>query len=114
MDTAAWVGSEQCATEPCTLDAYSTRDFTVDAVVPAALTGGEVVQVHCWVPTPSVQRDPAGRDAYSWYLLTVDDALVWAPDLALTSEGDLRQPPGDEGSHLSAGVVLCHSAVPGR
>lgn len=114
VDTTAWLGSEQCEATPCVLDAYRTRDFTPEAVVPAALTDGDEVQVHCWVPTPAVHRDPRGRDAYTWYLLTVDGELLWAPDLALTSDDDLRLEPDDAGDHLGAGVDLCHSAVPGR
>lgn len=114
VDTKAWSGSPQCQATPCSLDAYRTRNFTLDAVVPAALTDGDQVQVHCWVPTPAVQRDPRGRDAHTWYLLTVDGELLWAPDLSLTSDDDLRREPADPGDHLGADVVLCHSAVPGR
>lgn len=114
IDTGPWAGSEQCDERPCALDAYATRDFSPQAALPDTLSDGDVVTVHCWVPTPAVQRDPIGRDAYSWYLLTVDDSLVWAPDLALTSAANLRLDPTLEGEHLSAGVVLCHSAVPGR
>lgn len=114
VDTSAWAGSEQCLDSPCTLDAYETRDFSAEVALPGTLTDGDVVTVHCWVPTPSVQRDPLGRDAYAWYLLTVDGALVWAPDLALTSADDLRLDPNEPGDHLAAQVQLCHSAVPGR
>jgi hypothetical protein len=114
VDTAAWAGSQHCSTEPCSLDAYRTRDFTTEALVPAALTDGEQVQVHCWVPPPATQRGPSGRDSFTWYLVTADDTLLWAPDLALTSDVELRRDPTDEGSFLSSQVVLCHSAVPGR
>jgi hypothetical protein len=109
VDTTAWQGSPQCATEPCTLDAYLTRDFMPGLAVPGALQDGTEVQVHCFVPTPAPQQDPRGREAYRWYLVTADDALLWAPDLALTSQSDLR---GDAGP--AAGLDLCHSAVPGR
>lgn len=114
VDTSAWAGSEQCAETPCALDAYATRDFVSEAALPDLLVDGDVVRVHCWVPTPAVQRDPVGRDAYAWFLLSVDGSLVWAPDLALTGDGDLRRDPRAAGDHLAAGVVLCHSAVPGR
>jgi hypothetical protein len=108
-DTAAWQGSPQCAQRPCALDAYLSRDFTPDQAVSRALVDGAQVQVHCYVPTPAPQQDPRGRDAHRWYLMTADGALLWAPDLALTSAPDLR---GDSG--LAAGVGLCHSGVPGR
>jgi hypothetical protein len=114
VDTAAWAGSPQCAGEPCALDAYRTRDFTRAAALPASLVDGAVVQVHCFVPTPAPMVDPLGREAYRWYLLTADDQLAWAPDLALTSDADLRRDRQDPGEHLAAGVALCHSAVPGR
>lgn len=114
IDAAAWDGSPQCDSEPCALDAYRTRDFTATAVLPDALVDGAAVQVHCFVPTPAPVADPLGRQAYRWYLLTVDDRLVWAPDLSLTSDGDLRRDRQDPGDHLAAGVDLCHSGVPGR
>ena len=114
VDAAAWHGSAACDGPGCGLDAYRTRDFAADAAVPEALTDGARVQVHCFVPTPSPQRDPAGRDAYRWYLLTVDGRYLWAPDLALTSADDLRLDPGAETGHLAAGLDTCHSAVPGR
>jgi hypothetical protein len=109
VDTTPWQGSPECSEQPCALDAYPTRDFTPIGAVPDALEQGAEVQVHCFVPTPAPQQDPRGRDAYRWYLVTVDDTLLWAPDLALTAQPDLR---GDEG--LAAGVPLCHSGVPGR
>lgn len=117
VDTSAWAGSVQCPAEPCALDAYRTRTFTPEAAVPAALVDGATVVVHCFVPTPAPQQDPNGREASRWYLLTVDDSLVWAPDLALTAEADLRaQAPADEdpAAVLAAGVSLCDSQVPGR
>lgn len=114
VDTAAWHGSALCDGPGCSLDAYETRDLAVGAAVPAALTDGAVVQVHCFVPTPSPQRDPAGRDAYRWFLLTVDGRYLWAPDLALTSADDLRLPPGSDEEHLAQRLDTCHSAVPGR
>jgi hypothetical protein len=120
VDAAAWHGSDECAGPGCSLDAYSSRDFTLEATVRGALTDGAVVQVHCFVPTPAPQRDPVGRDAHRWYLLTVDSTLVWAPDVALTSAENLRVKPVDlddtaaVDQHLVAGLGTCHSAVPGR
>jgi hypothetical protein len=114
VDTSAWLDSQQCRAPDCALDAYESRDFTPDAAIPGVLSSGQQVQVHCFVPTPSPQRDPSGRDAYRWYLLTADSALVWAPDLALTAEPDLRRSPDASGDHLAAGLDLCHSSVPGR
>lgn len=113
VDTSAWAGSPECAENPCALDAYETRDFTRQAARADVLVEGDQVQVHCFVPTPTAVRDPQGRDAYRWYLLSVNDSLLWAPDLALTGEADLRE-PADEGEHLATGLRLCHSAVPGR
>jgi hypothetical protein len=109
VDTSAWQGTPQCTSEPCALDAYRTRDFVPGAAVAGALQDGTQVQVHCFVPTPAPQQDPRGRDAYRWYLVTADSSLLWAPDLALTAESDLR---GDDG--LAAGLDLCHSGVPER
>jgi hypothetical protein len=114
VDTAAWHGSTLCDGPGCSIDAYKSRDFTVEATVASALVDGAVVQVHCFVPTPSPQRDPAGRDAYRWYLLTVDGTYLWAPDLALTSADDLRTKPDPEGEQLVDGLRTCHSAVPER
>jgi hypothetical protein len=109
VDTTAWQGSPQCLGQPCALDAYRTRDFAPGQAVAGALVEGDEVQVHCFVPTPAPQQDPRGRDAYRWYLLTAERTLLWAPDLALTSQSDLR---GDSG--LAEGVGVCHSGVPGR
>jgi len=114
VDAASWHGSAQCDGPGCSLDAYRTRDFATGAAVAAALTDDAVVQVHCFVPTPSPQRDPAGREAYRWYLLTVDGRYLWAPDLALTSADDLRLDPEAATDHLAKGLDTCHSAVPGR
>ncbi len=114
VDAAAWHGSTECDGPGCSIDAYSSRDFTVEAAVAGALVDGAVVQVHCFVPTPSPQRDPAGRDAYRWYLLTVDGSYLWAPDLALTSADDLRTVAQPEGDLLVDGLRTCHSAVPER
>jgi hypothetical protein len=117
VDTSAWAGSAQCTTAPCTLDAYRTRTFSTEALVPGALADAATVVVRCYVPTPSPQRDPIGRDAARWYLLSVDDALVWAPDLALSAEDDLGADPpadADPATVLAAGVALCDSQVPGR
>lgn len=112
VDTGAWDSSEWCDETPCALDAYATRDFTDEALVPSVLVDGEPVRVHCFVPAPAPQRDPTGRDAHRWYLVTVDDEYRWAPDVALTSEDDLRAEP--EGAELARGLRLCHSRVPGR
>lgn len=114
IDTSAWSDSPACSDQPCTLDAYATRDFTSDAVVPAALVDGTTVRVHCFVPTPAPVSDPRGREAYRWYLLTVGSMLLWAPDIALTSDEDVRRSPDEPGDHLAAGLQLCHSGVPGR
>jgi hypothetical protein len=114
VDTSAWEGSPQCVARGCALDAYETRDFVPDAVLPGVLADGASVQVHCFVPTPAPQQDPDGREAYRWYLLTVDGEQVWAPDLALTADADLRHKPSDVGTRLADGLSLCHSAVPGR
>lgn len=114
VDTAAWSGSPQCDSERCALDAYRTRDFTQAAALPGVLVDGTVVQAHCFVPTPAPMVDPLGREAYRWYLLTADDQLVWAPDISLTRDSDLRRDPEDPGEHVAAGLALCHSAVPGR
>lgn len=114
VDTSAWLGSPQCRDGQCALDAFRTRDFTPQAAVPGALSPGQQVQVHCYVPTPAPQRDPSGRDAYRWYLLTIDEEHLWAPDLALTAESDLRRDPGEPGDHLAGGLSLCHSGVHGR
>jgi hypothetical protein len=114
VDTSAWQGSADCRGPGCALDAYATRDFVPDAVLPGVLVDAAQVQVHCFVPTPAPQQDPGGREAYRWYLVTVDDQLVWAPDLALTSDGDVRRDPTRDDGHLAAGLALCHSAVPGR
>ena len=113
IDTATWAGAGDCAGD-CALDAYATRDFAPDAVVPEVLRDGDAVQVHCFVPTPATHRDPSGREAYRWYLVTVEDDLLWAPDIALTSQVDLRLEPDAPGEHLAAGIDLCHSGVPGR
>jgi hypothetical protein len=117
VDTAAWVGSPQCPEVTCALDAFRTRDFTAEAAVPGVLVDGAQVTVHCFVPTPAAHEDPSGRLAYRWYLVTVDGALLWAPDVALTSEDDLRRVPApteDPVAALAAGLRLCDSAVPGR
>ncbi len=119
VDTSAWAGSDQCSEQVCALDAFRTRDFTVQGTVPDALVDGAVVQVHCYVPTPAPQRDPGGRTAHRWYLVTVDSSLLWAPDLVLTSQaqGDLRREAtatDDPAATLAGGVRLCDSTVPGR
>ena len=89
-------------------DAYLLAQSGAEVLAGQAVTSvvetGDQVQVHCWVPTPAVQRDPRGRDAHTWYLLTVDGELLWAPDLSLTSDDDLRRGPDDPGEHLGAGV----------
>lgn len=116
VDTSAWAESAQCSSSPCALDAYRTRTFSTEAVVPAALVDGATVVVRCYVPTPSPQQDPSGRDAARWYLLSLADSLVWAPDLALTAEdlGADVASDADPTSVLAAGVDLCDSQVPGR
>lgn len=117
VDTQPWVGSIDCPADDCALPAYASRDFSLDATVPLMLRTGDTVQVHCFVPTPAPQRDPSGRDAHRWYLLSVDDDLLWAPDVTLTAEDDLRaSPTSNDGptESLAAGLELCHSAVPGR
>jgi hypothetical protein len=58
--------------------------------------------------------DPTGRQVYRWYLLTVDDSTLWAPDLAITSAADVRLDAEESGEHLAAGLRVCHSGVPGR
>lgn len=113
VDTSAWQGSPQCDERPCALDAYPARDLDDETAVRGALVDGVTVRVHCFVPTPAPQQDPRGREAYRWYLVGVGDALVWAPDLALTGDPDLRQDPAAQG-HLATGVELCHSGVPNR
>jgi hypothetical protein len=114
VDTSAWTGTAGCTASGCALDAYATRDFAVASRLPDVLVDGQQVQAHCFVPTPSTVRDPSGRDAYRWYLITVGEALAWAPDVALTSEPDLRRGPDEPGDHLAAGLAVCHSGVPGR
>jgi hypothetical protein len=117
VDTSAWQGSPQCPEADCALDAFRTRDFTVEAAVPGVLKDGAQVTVHCFVPAPAAQQDPSGRLAQRWYLVTVDEALLWAPDVALTSEDDLRRVPAptdDPVATLASGLRLCDSAVPGR
>jgi hypothetical protein len=117
VDGSAWVGSPQCPQRPCALDGYRTRDFATDVAVPGALVDGASVVVRCFVPTPAPQQDPTGRQASRWYLISVDDVLLWAPDLALTSEPDLRAVPAadaDPAAVLAAAVSLCDSQVPGR
>jgi hypothetical protein len=117
VDTSAWADSAQCSTTPCALDAYRTRTFTPEEVVPGALVDGATVVVRCFVPTPSPQQDPSGRNATRWYLLSVDEAVLWAPDLALSAEDDLGADvasDADPAAVLAAGVDLCNSQVPGR
>jgi hypothetical protein len=114
IDTAAWAGSAQCSTTPCALDAYEARTFETREAVPGALVDGVDVQVHCFAPTPAPMADPTGREVYRWYLLTVDDRLLWAPDLVLTSDANLRLDELDPGEHLAAELDVCHSGVPGR
>lgn len=114
VDTSSWTGAPGCTATRCSVDAYATRDFTVESLLPGVLAEGQQVQAHCFVPMPSTVRDPSGRDAYRWYLLTVDESLAWAPDVALTAEADLRRDPAEPGDHLAAGLALCHSGVPGR
>ena len=114
IDTSAWAGTAGCAEPGCSLDAYATRDFAVASLLPDVLVDGETAQVHCFVPMPSTVRDPSGRDAYRWYLITVEESLVWAPDVALTAQADVRRDPDDAGVHLAAGLAVCHSGVPGR
>ncbi len=114
VDTSAWTGTGECTETSCFLDAYATRDFAVETLLPGVLAEGQQVQVHCFVPMPSTVRDPSGREAYRWYLVTVDAATVWAPDVSLTAEADPRREPDEPGDHLSAGLAVCHSGVPGR
>jgi hypothetical protein len=114
VDTSAWVGSDSCPAAGCALAAYASRDFTVDARLPDLVRDGDTVAVHCFVPPPAPQRDPSGRDVHRWYLVTVGDALVWAPDVLLTGQDDLRLEPSAPGDHLASGLDVCHSAVPGR
>lgn len=114
VDATAWERSGACPDAPCRLDGYRSRDFTPDAALPAAVSHGDDVTVHCFAPPPSPQRDPSGRDVVRWYLVTTRDQTLWAPDVVLTSEADLRRSPDEAGDHLAAGLRACHSAVPGR
>ena len=114
VDASAWFGTEECPAAGCPVSAYASRSFTVAMRVPDALQDGATVQVHCYVPPPAPQRDPQGRDVHRWYLVTADGALVWTPDVLLTSANDLRLDPGAPGTHLASGLRVCHSAVPGR
>lgn len=114
VDTSAWTGAPGCTASACALDAYATRDFAVASLLPDVLVEGRQVQAHCFVPMPSTVRDPSGRDGYRWYLITVDTRTVWAPDIALTAEADVRRDPDEPGDHLAAGLAVCHSGVPGR
>jgi len=114
IDTSAWAGSEQCSTAPCALDAYRVREFDTGQAVPGALVDGADAQVHCFAPAPAPMADPTGRQVYRWYLLTVDDSTLWAPDLAITSAADVRLDAEESGEHLAAGLRVCHSGVPGR
>lgn len=114
VDASAWFGSDECAAAGCRLPAYATRTFSTEERVPDALEDGGTVQVHCFVPPPAPQRDPQGRDVHRWFLVTADGALVWAPDVLLTSANDLRLDPKAAGTHLASGLRVCHSAVPGR